>query len=257
MRRSAKHSRCASLGTILLSKSEGVEQFLEDEVRRIEAETYQQFKSLVRGLFQGYPNIVQLQQRIHDLREQLWDAPVVETNLMPVRVGRNVGVAHLVHPLQFDLSSAARTLRDRDGHFHRWWAGWAGGGGCGAMGEAALPWLPSRAPRIVFSLSSGCQPMSRAESLLQIFPQPLVFQFGLLQFSLLLPQLLAQTLNLPFHKLQLALKELRESNYWLRLLAKAKRLSPERLSGMQDESNQLRAILSKAVATAKRGANAA
>ena len=53
------------------------------------------------------------------------------------------------------------------------------------------------------------------------------------------------------HKLQVALKELRESNYWLRLLVRAKTLPPDRLSNILDESNQLRAILSKAVATAK------
>ncbi len=53
------------------------------------------------------------------------------------------------------------------------------------------------------------------------------------------------------HKLQLSLKEVRESNYWLLLLAKAKTLRPNQLEELIDESNQLRAILSKAVATAK------
>jgi len=53
------------------------------------------------------------------------------------------------------------------------------------------------------------------------------------------------------HKLQLALQEARESNYWLRLLAKTKILPLEQLSEALDESNQLRAILSKAVVTAK------
>src|SRR5436309_8921300 len=53
------------------------------------------------------------------------------------------------------------------------------------------------------------------------------------------------------HKLQIALKELRESNYWLRLLTKSEILPPERLTSIIDESNQLRAILSKSVATAK------
>ena len=53
------------------------------------------------------------------------------------------------------------------------------------------------------------------------------------------------------HKLQVALKELRESNYWLRLLVKADVVSNERLAPLVDESNQLRAILSKAVATAQ------
>jgi len=53
------------------------------------------------------------------------------------------------------------------------------------------------------------------------------------------------------HKLQIALKEVRESNYWLRLLAKAGIVPGNRLSAILDESNQLRAILSKAVATTK------
>ena len=53
------------------------------------------------------------------------------------------------------------------------------------------------------------------------------------------------------HKLQVALKELRESNYWLRLLAKTEIVPADRLGPLLDESNQLRAILSKAVATSK------
>jgi len=53
------------------------------------------------------------------------------------------------------------------------------------------------------------------------------------------------------HKLQVALKEAREANYWLRLLAKSRKLPPERLASILDESSQLRAMLSKAVARAK------
>jgi four helix bundle protein len=53
------------------------------------------------------------------------------------------------------------------------------------------------------------------------------------------------------HKLQIALKELRESNYWLRLVVKSGKISAEHMAGLLDESNQLRAILSKSVATAK------
>jgi len=53
------------------------------------------------------------------------------------------------------------------------------------------------------------------------------------------------------HKLQLALKELRESNFWPRLLAKAGILPDDALVKVIDESAQLRAILSKAVATVK------
>lgn len=53
------------------------------------------------------------------------------------------------------------------------------------------------------------------------------------------------------HKLQISLKELRESHYWLRLLAKTEILLPDRLADLIGEATQLRAILSKSVATAK------
>jgi four helix bundle protein len=53
------------------------------------------------------------------------------------------------------------------------------------------------------------------------------------------------------HKLQIALKELRESSYWLRLLVKSGKIPAKRMNDLLDESNQLRAMLSKSVATAK------
>jgi len=53
------------------------------------------------------------------------------------------------------------------------------------------------------------------------------------------------------HKLQIALKEVRESNYWLRLLVRIQTGAPQ-VASLEDESAQLRAILSKAVSTAKR-----
>ena len=59
------------------------------------------------------------------------------------------------------------------------------------------------------------------------------------------------------HKLQIALKELREASYWLLLLSKAKILPLQKLEELIDESYQLRAILSKSVATAKGKAKAA
>ena len=61
----------------------------------------------------------------------------------------------------------------------------------------------------------------------------------------------AESKNDFLHKLQIALKELRESNYWLRLLAKAGILPQSALAAVIDESIQLRAILSKSVATVK------
>ena len=53
------------------------------------------------------------------------------------------------------------------------------------------------------------------------------------------------------HKLQLALKEVRESRYWLRLLGHARVVAGPTLAALVDEATELRAILSKSVATAK------
>src|SRR5690349_4363468 len=53
------------------------------------------------------------------------------------------------------------------------------------------------------------------------------------------------------HKLQVALKELRESNYWLRLLELSEKMPRDRLADIIDESTQLRAILSQAVLPTK------
>ena len=53
------------------------------------------------------------------------------------------------------------------------------------------------------------------------------------------------------HKLQVALKEARETNYWLRLIEAARLLPAAKLAGLLDESAQLKAILAKSVASAK------
>ncbi len=53
------------------------------------------------------------------------------------------------------------------------------------------------------------------------------------------------------HKLQIALKEVREANYWLRLIQRSEILAVGKMADIVDESAQLKAILSKAVATAK------
>jgi four helix bundle protein len=53
------------------------------------------------------------------------------------------------------------------------------------------------------------------------------------------------------HKLQISLKEMRESNFWLRLLARSRVVPIEQIADLIDESNQLKAILSKSVVTAK------
>jgi four helix bundle protein len=58
------------------------------------------------------------------------------------------------------------------------------------------------------------------------------------------------------HKLQIALKELRESGYWLRLLVRSGKIPIKKMDALIDESNQLRAMLSKAAATAKGKAKA-
>ena len=52
------------------------------------------------------------------------------------------------------------------------------------------------------------------------------------------------------HKLQVSLKEMRETYYWIRVLQKLS-TEPSEFSAIIDEARQLRAILSKSVATAK------
>jgi four helix bundle protein len=53
------------------------------------------------------------------------------------------------------------------------------------------------------------------------------------------------------HKIQIALKECRETNYWLRIMSESELTSSQHLQELVDESLQLRAILSKSVATLK------
>ena len=56
------------------------------------------------------------------------------------------------------------------------------------------------------------------------------------------------------HKLNVALKEMRESRLWLRMIIKANLLPGMRLADLLDEANQLCNILGKSVVTAKRNA---
>ena len=53
------------------------------------------------------------------------------------------------------------------------------------------------------------------------------------------------------HKMQIVLKELRESFYWLRLLAKTKLVSDERLKPELQEAEELIKIFTKSIVTAK------
>ncbi len=54
------------------------------------------------------------------------------------------------------------------------------------------------------------------------------------------------------HKLQIAIKELREADYWLRLIVRSKILDPNRFSKLIDDTNQLLSILIASVNTARR-----
>ncbi len=53
------------------------------------------------------------------------------------------------------------------------------------------------------------------------------------------------------YKLQIALKEMRESRFWLCLINKAALVAPDKIGNLVDEATQLRAILGKSVATAR------
>ncbi|MBI5026667.1 MAG: four helix bundle protein [Nitrospirae bacterium] len=54
------------------------------------------------------------------------------------------------------------------------------------------------------------------------------------------------------HKLQIVMKELRESLYWLRLIQKSGISSSEDLNDLIDETKQLSNIIAKSLITAKR-----
>ena len=53
------------------------------------------------------------------------------------------------------------------------------------------------------------------------------------------------------HKLQISLKEMRETRYWLCLIAKAEMADKGKMVSLVQEATELRAILGKSVATAR------
>jgi four helix bundle protein len=53
------------------------------------------------------------------------------------------------------------------------------------------------------------------------------------------------------HKLGIALKELRESRSWIKLILKSDLLSAQRMSRLLDETNELCNIIGKSIVTAK------
>jgi four helix bundle protein len=53
------------------------------------------------------------------------------------------------------------------------------------------------------------------------------------------------------HKLRLALKELRESDRWLKLITRAELVSPEKLTPLLDETDQLIRIFVTSITTAQ------
>ncbi len=54
------------------------------------------------------------------------------------------------------------------------------------------------------------------------------------------------------HKLQIVLKELRESSFWLRLIKKSELLNDGNLDGLIEETKQLINIIAKSLITAKK-----
>lgn len=53
------------------------------------------------------------------------------------------------------------------------------------------------------------------------------------------------------HKLNICLKELRESRYWIRLIIRAQLLTKSKMGNLLDESTQLCNIIGRSVATVK------
>lgn len=55
------------------------------------------------------------------------------------------------------------------------------------------------------------------------------------------------------HKLQIVLKEIRESLYWLKLIQKSAILNEQNLEGLINETKQINNIIAKSIITAKKG----
>ena len=53
------------------------------------------------------------------------------------------------------------------------------------------------------------------------------------------------------HKLSICLKELRESRFWLRLIARTELLPDKKMASLLDESSQLCKIIAQSILTAK------
>jgi four helix bundle protein len=54
------------------------------------------------------------------------------------------------------------------------------------------------------------------------------------------------------HKMSIAFKEMREARYWISLAAEATMISARKADALIDEATQLRAILTKSVAAARK-----
>jgi four helix bundle protein len=54
------------------------------------------------------------------------------------------------------------------------------------------------------------------------------------------------------HKLQIVLKELRETSYWLKLVRKASLIDGDAVDGLSEETKQLVNIIAKSLITAKK-----
>jgi four helix bundle protein len=54
------------------------------------------------------------------------------------------------------------------------------------------------------------------------------------------------------HKMQIVLKELKESIFWLKLISKSSMISPEKADVLKREADELSNIIAKSIVTAKR-----
>lgn len=62
----------------------------------------------------------------------------------------------------------------------------------------------------------------------------------------------AESLNDFIHKVGVALKELRETIYWLKIIKRTKMISPKRMGNLLSEADELCAIFVSSVVTAKK-----
>ena len=128
--------------------------------------------------------------RVEDTAIPIRDGHYIAPRLGHVRsrgdgLGRDIGVAHLVHPFKLQFPPTAKASHHRDRHLLRRRRGRAAGR-CSATGERPLTGFPPGMLGLVLLFPLGVLLMTAPLGFLQRLPQAVNLRTGPLQFRLLL-----------------------------------------------------------------------